>query len=282
LALLINHEHVGDEAFLVEFRRLGGLDIDADHPHARREAEALSRLAEERVIGFVLLRQQAVAEGITVDPAEIEARRREQGGTSSASVIGHGVQKGLADSLLVEKYCNHLTRHEQHPSRAEVEAYYRSRREEFRMLEQVNLMQIIRNIYLDQDEASAKAAIEDAERELQAEAAFPKVADRYSDCGGKIMLGWVKRGEMVAEFEDVAFATQKGQRSPVFRTIFGLHIISVLDRKAAGYQLFEEVRSSLARQMLQTRKDRRIRAAIAKARQNATVVQASVTAQGAY
>jgi parvulin-like peptidyl-prolyl isomerase len=149
------------------------------------------------------------------------------------------------------------------------------------MPEQVSLMQVIRNIYLEQDEAPAKAAIAEAERELEAGAAFRRVADRYSDCGGKIMLGWVKRGKMVTEFEDIAFATPKGERSPIFRTVFGLHIVSVIDRKAAGYQPLEEVRSALARQMLQTRKDRKIRAVIAEARQSATVVQVPATPQGA-
>jgi hypothetical protein len=271
LALSINHEYVDDEVFLTEFRQLGGLNIDPNHPAARQEAATLSRVAEERVIASVLLRQGAAAQGMTATPEEIELRREQQWGTSSASVCGVGVHRAIGDGVLVEKYCNWITRHEPRPSRSEVENYYRNRREDFRVPEQVQLMQTVRNIYLPEDEAPAMSAMEQAEAELSSGAPFRAVAERHSDCGGKTELGWVRRGEMVDAFEDVAFATPKGSRSSIFRTVFGLHIVSVLDRKTAGYQSFEEVRLSLAQQMLKARKDRRIQTEIAEMMRRATI-----------
>jgi parvulin-like peptidyl-prolyl isomerase len=277
VALLINNEFVDDEAFLTQFRQMGGLNIDPNHPAARLEAETLSRLAEERVIGFTLLRQQASAEGFTITAAEVEAKRQAEWGTSSASVCGAGVQQAMADALLVEKYCTWLTRHEPRPSRTEVEACYRSRREDFRMPEQAQLTQVVRNIYLPEDEAPARSAMEQAEQQLQAGKPFRDVAERYSDCGGRIILGWVKRGEMVAEFEDVVFAMSKGQRSAIFRTVFGLHIVQVLDRKQSGYQSLDEVRPVLARQMLQMRRDQRVTMEVRQAMQRATIVPVAAT-----
>jgi hypothetical protein len=271
LALLINDEYVDDAAFVAEFRQLGGLNIDPKHPAAQYEAATLSRMAEERVIGRVLLRQRALAEGFNVTADEVEARREEQWGTSSASVCGAGVQNAIGEGLLIEKYCNWITRHEPRASRADVEAWYRSRREDFRMPEQVKLMQVVRNIYLPEDEAAAQEAMNSAQQELAAGTRFEKVADRYSDCGGKVMLGWVGRGAMVPEFEDVAFALAKGQHSGIFRTIFGLHILSVTDRRAAGYQSLEEVRPLLAKQLLQMRKEQRINQEATEAMQAATI-----------
>ena len=42
-------------------------------------------------------------------------------------------------------------------------------------------------------------------------------------------LGWFTRGKMVKEFEQAAFALQKGQTSPIVKTPFGYHIIRRLE-----------------------------------------------------
>ncbi len=274
MALLINDEYVHDDVFFAEFRHLGGLNIDSRHASAQQETRTLQQLAEQRVVGFVLMRQRAVAQGTTVSPAEVEARREEQWGTSSASVCGEGVWKAIGEHLLVEKYYNWITRHEPRPSRTEVEAFYRSQRERFRLAERVRVHQVVRNINLPEDEEPASAAMREAELELEAGAPFRKVAERYSDCGGKVDLGWVARGEMVPGFEDEVFALAISQRSGIFRTVFGLHLAIVLERGAAGYQSFEEVRAALAKQMLEQRKEHRIQAEIAEAMRFATITVA--------
>ena len=272
MALLVNHELIADEVFLEEFRRLGGLHIHPETSEARQEASLLSRLAEENVIGRVLLRQMAIASGITATEAEIDEQRKHQWGTSSASVCGVGVKQEIEDNLLIEKYCHWVTRHEQRPSRAEIQMHYMNHREQFLVPEQAQVMQVIRNIRFEDDEATAKAEIEQAEKELQQGIAFAKVAERYSDCGGKIMLGWIKRGEMIPEFEEIVFSTSPGQRSEIFRTLFGYHIVSVMHRKPAGYQTFEEVRPVLAQHILQERRNRKIRQIMSEAMRRAAIV----------
>jgi peptidyl-prolyl cis-trans isomerase SurA len=72
---------------------------------------------------------------------------------------------------------------------------------------------------------------------LRAGADFEALAKAHSDdtgsgeIGGD--LGWFRRGAMVKEFEDAAFALADGQVSQVVETEFGFHIIKI-DRSRAG------------------------------------------------
>ncbi len=61
---------------------------------------------------------------------------------------------------------------------------------------------------------------------------FTNIAKEVSLCpsgkkGGN--LGNFGRGKMVKEFENAAFALQKGQTSPIVKTKFGYHIIKRLE-----------------------------------------------------
>lgn len=80
-------------------------------------------------------------------------------------------------------------------------------------------------------EAEADKILQDIRDEKMS---FEDAAKKFSKCpsgahGGD--LGHFGRGMMVKEFEDVAFATPKGEVSAPVKTQFGWHLIKVVDKK---------------------------------------------------
>ncbi len=273
MALMVNGELVEDGRFIQAFRQLGGFELDAAREGAQQEEAQVRRIAERRVVSEVLLCQMARSAGLNVSDAELNHRRARQWGTSSASVCGPAVQRELGDGALLEKFCQWLTRHEPRPSRTEVGQYYLRHRHRFRIPECVRVAQIICNVDAPAQEEPARRRIQLAEEDLNRGTAFAKVAATYSDCGGKTILGWVARGSMVPEFEQTVFALQPGGPSTIFRTVFGFHIVTVLERKAEGFESLEEIRPVLARRMHEERQQRVIDAAIERALRTAVLAE---------
>ncbi len=80
---------------------------------------------------------------------------------------------------------------------------------------------------------------------------FDKIASRESDCTRENGdLGAFGRGEMVEEFDKVAFNMKKGEISDVFETIFGFHIIRLDNAWKRPLPPFDAAVASRIRQTL--------------------------------
>ena len=85
---------------------------------------------------------------------------------------------------------------------------------------------------------------------------FAQLARTNSDDRGSALkggeLGWVSKGQMVAEFEEVMNQSEMGVISAPFRTEFGLHILQVTD--ARQYDGTVEVKRAAARRAIREQK----------------------------
>ncbi|PHR63526.1 peptidylprolyl isomerase [Alcanivorax sp.] len=85
---------------------------------------------------------------------------------------------------------------------------------------------------------------------------FSETAAEFSDDPGSARnggeLGWVNKGEMVPEFEDMMLNTPVGELSPVFESQFGWHFLRVDDVRDAD--MSAEFRRMQATQALQKRR----------------------------
>ncbi|HET8890124.1 MAG TPA: peptidyl-prolyl cis-trans isomerase [Candidatus Angelobacter sp.] len=96
---------------------------------------------------------------------------------------------------------------------------------------------------------AARAKAQDVLKQAKATSDWTELAKKYSgdpgskDKGGE--LGWLGKGQTVAEFEKVAFAQNKGQISDPVQTSFGFHIIQTEDKEDAHLKPLAEVRPAL-------------------------------------
>jgi len=105
------------------------------------------------------------------------------------------------------------------------------------------------------DDAAVKKQAEEILAKAKAPGAdFAKLATQYTEEeAGKTRGGdltFFGRGDMVPEFEKVAFALQPGQiNDTVVKTQFGYHIIKVTEKKAATTRSLEEMRTQIEEQI---------------------------------
>ncbi|HOQ76926.1 MAG TPA: peptidylprolyl isomerase [Thermoclostridium sp.] len=122
----------------------------------------------------------------------------------------------------------------------EVEEYFENNKSLFDQPEQVEASHI-----LVDDEETAK----EVKRKLDEGADFAQLAAEYSkdtnnaQNGGQ--LGYFGRGEMVDEFEEVAFSMKVGEISDPVKTDYGYHIIKVTGHKEAKAANLEDSRADI-------------------------------------
>ena len=101
---------------------------------------------------------------------------------------------------------------------------------------------------------------------------FIEVAKEYSDKPAEeIDLGYFKRGELMDEFEVVAFSMKTGEISPVFCTPHGFHLAKVTARKAGKPKPFDKVRSEIEAELIEQRQDAKLQELVDQLKKTAKI-----------
>ncbi|YCI77320.1 peptidylprolyl isomerase [Bacillus sp. R1-10] len=130
----------------------------------------------------------------------------------------------------------------------EISTYFEDNKDTFAQAEQVEASHI-----LVEDEKTAKKVA----KELAAGGDFAKLAAEYStdtetaDNGGS--LGYFGKGDMVEEFEDVAFDLDINKVSDPVKTEYGYHIIKVTGKKEAKKANLEDSKDVIKETLLSER-----------------------------
>lgn len=133
----------------------------------------------------------------------------------------------------------------------EIGDYYSKHREDYEGEEAVRIKQILIIVPKDCGEKKKrklKAEAGTIHKNLEEGEPFELLASKYSQgpaakIGGD--LGFVEKGTMFPEVDEVVFSLKDGETSDVIESQVGFHIIKVIDRKGAGVKSLESVREEI-------------------------------------
>ncbi len=147
------------------------------------------------------------------------------------------MRKSMLQQYSLRKMFNEIT-----VSDEEIKDYYEKHKDTFITEDMVKASHIL----VDSEE-KAYEILEDITDGMS----FEEAASQHSSCPSKQAggaLGEFGRGQMVQEFEDVAFSMQKGEISAPVKTQFGYHIIKVTDhtpkRNASLEEVYQDIKDS--------------------------------------
>lgn len=246
---------------LERFIRLnGGADPNAVSREDKEKAlelligETLVRL-ESRRLGLSVSKEdvdlyiEEIKRGNNLDEASLSAALAQQGFTIES------YKRQIAKELLKNQLIMRQIRQDVNVSSADVAKYYEDNKDLFAKTGSVHIRQIFFVMPPNASEAQQQqvaGVAQMAVQELQAGTPFPEVAKKYSQGpeardGGS--LGWMEKGQMIPQLEQIAFGLRKGDVGPPVRTSAGVHILTVDDTKASAYVPLADVEPQITERL---------------------------------
>ena len=287
MALVVNGQRIEDEAIEQEAERMRPEYEEAfaeDDPEPR-EAR-LQEWARENVVERLLLEQEARNDPRPVTASDIgdaldemkqqcgdEQTLYEQFGLAEPdeAAVRQLIELRLRVSRVLDDLCKDLPA----PADDAVQRYYDEHRAELVAPEQVRAAHIVKHVDASVGPEEAKAELDKVREELGKGADFAEMARQHSDCpenGGD--LGYFARGQMVEEFEHIAFSMCIDSVSEVFASRFGFHIVKILDRKLPEPYPLDELHEHIAERLANEIRSDAIETHLNELRAKATVEEA--------
>jgi peptidyl-prolyl cis-trans isomerase C len=251
-----------------------------------------SATLEHDVLDELIGRELLLEEGSKHIPLDIEKKVQEQvdqtktqlGGEDEfkKTLAGTGITpeeyaQRVRDNLIIHAAIDNLDK-EFTISPAEVRDFYDKNPDQFKQPESVRASHILIRVPPDatDDVKKAKKAQIDAARSLvKGGQSFADVAKKVSEDPGSAPkggdLGYFSHGQMVPEFDVVAFSLKTNQVSDVITTQFGYHILIVTGRKPAQTMAFDDVKDELGKYLKQRKANDATRDHVAELRKMAKI-----------
>jgi parvulin-like peptidyl-prolyl isomerase len=271
----VNNYDIKKVEYLAELHNTK-LRMKLDEANAEAKKNAINQLID----GYLLL-EKAKDIIATIPDAEIDERFVEVSMKFSNKETFEDAMaaQNLTEDLLCEQIKNELTIKKYIAEKfsdlpqieeSKLQEIYQQNTESFQLQESVKASHIL--IKNDQENPQEKAA--EIKARIKTPQQFTAEAKNCSDCPSCCNfgdLGYIERGKMVKEFEDVAFALQVGEISQPVKTPFGYHIIMLTDKRPSRLAAFEEVKDTLLQRVQQIEKELNIMRHIKELRAKAEV-----------
>jgi peptidyl-prolyl cis-trans isomerase C len=158
----------------------------------------------------------------------------------------------VAESLTVNHWVQDTVIPSLEVSDAEAQKFYEENQDRMVQPETVKARHILVAVPADatpEQKAEKKKKAEELRAKIAGGADFAAVAKESSDDTGSGArggeLGWLRKGQTVPAFDQVAFSLEPGKLSDVVESKFGYHLIEVEDKKPAGKLSFDEVKDRI-------------------------------------
>jgi parvulin-like peptidyl-prolyl isomerase len=256
MAVMVNGERIEDSAIQEEAERLRPQYEKAFESMEAKDREAqLLEWSKENLIEKTLLQQEILKNQSKVSKETLhsvltnlkkECKNEQELYRDFGVEDDENLAKKLEIIIQTQQKLDQLHEEARDPTAADIKKYYEENKEQFREDERVRVAHIVKYYSWQYDEAAAYQKISQIYQEILNGSAFELIVDKHTDCsdtGGDI--GYIKRGQMVEEFEDVVFNLGVGQVSNIFRTRYGYHIAKVYDRKPAFIPELEKVKEQI-------------------------------------
>jgi len=298
MTLIINGERV-DEGFIEQefsgikasYEQLSPYNCCCDRD------EEFRGYARNNIISRVLLTQEALRR--FPDPTEPEldealAKLKEQHGGEQQFYAAIGatpendpqLRQELSVNLRVQKLVDSAGAGADETGEAELRRYYDEHLDRYMTVERVRASHILKSPPRGEDREPTYQLMRQLRRQLLDGAKIADLAREHSDkvkeldemtdeqrekVGDGIDLGFFRRGELMDEFEAVAFSLAIGEISPVFATSFGYHLVVVTEREDSRPMPFDEVRETVRQQAAQELRERRVQQLVEELKSQATI-----------
>lgn len=232
-------------------------------PSREKALDEARRTFLNRMIDNLLMEQESRKTGITVRNEEvteaIQDLQKQRNVTTDElqrtlqreGTTLEAYRKDIRDQLMRMKLIRRDIKSKVAVTDEEIGAYYRKHRGDYEGKEAVRIKQILLGLPKVENRAAkekVRAAADAIHRRLKNGEPFDLLSANFSQGpaaaeGGDI--GYIEKGIIHTEVEDVAFSLPLQQISDVIESPVGFHIIQVVDRRGAGLKAIQEVREEI-------------------------------------
>jgi parvulin-like peptidyl-prolyl isomerase len=248
----------------------------------------LRRTALQSLVDEELQYQDADERGITASVDEVDAALAEVAARYAspqafaaarrrANVTLEEVRHEIRRTVMIRKAWEEAVTSRCQVDRGEAASFFEANRERFVVPEELRIQAI--TIGVDPSSppaawASAKARALDVRRRVLAGAPFEEMARQYStdptrESGGD--MGFFHRGSLVDDFERATSGLGPGELSDVVQTIYGYHLVRIMEVRPSRQKTFDDVSGELIRDLTAKRCAERKDAWLARLRAGAAV-----------
>jgi peptidyl-prolyl cis-trans isomerase SurA len=228
------------------------------------QRDLLTQLIEKR-----LILQEAKKKGVRLSDSEMELAFRDieernhfpnrdafKQAIAQENLSWEQYAKDLENQLLLLKLMNREIDSHIVLTAGEIQAYYDTHPEKFKLPEKIRLKQVLLRLPENPSKEEVERQRQKAEKvlsEARSGEDFTRLVQEYSDGPEKRQggdLGYFHKGELAQEIDQAVFGLNEGSVTPIIKSSLGFHLFKIQELKESGRQPFEKVKKEIEDQLL--------------------------------